>query len=609
MGTSDRMSGITQAAKHYRRGLEDFRGSRFREAVRHLRKALDANPANVDWRYDLAVALQKAERHDEAVTEYRRVLDAGGEAADALTNLALSLRALGRLHEAEQAAERAAALAPGSAEALHNLGIILDALARSGAVAVLERAVELSAGAPNILNDLGVALDRTGELARAETCFRKALAVDPRRREARENLAGALYAMGRIEEAEACAAALAADEPSSAEAHLRLTLCRLCRGDRAAALAAALRSVELAPTAPNWNLLGQVRRECDDREGAIAAIREALRLQPDLPEASLNLAYALLASGQYGDAWRAYSHRPRKPALPDGTRALVASDAGSLAGKRVLLVGEQGPGDELFFLRYAPALRERGATLAYHGDPRLAPLLESTRLFDAAVSRGAPPPAADCAALVGDLPAILGDDDAAPRLPSLRLAAETGRIARLGQKLAAAGAPPYVAVTWQAGPTSSRWEASGKGMFFKRVAPELLGAALREVPGTFAIVQRAAAARDIEAFTQALGRPAADLTVRDDDLEDSLALMGLVDEYVGVSNTNMHLRAAAGRIARVLAPLPPEWRLGAAGDESAWFPGFRIYREAPATGWGGALAQLTTDLAAALAAQARPAAA
>jgi hypothetical protein len=42
MGTSGRTPEITQAAKHYRRGLEDFRGGRFREAVAegHLRLAL-----------------------------------------------------------------------------------------------------------------------------------------------------------------------------------------------------------------------------------------------------------------------------------------------------------------------------------------------------------------------------------------------------------------------------------------------------------------------------------------------------------------------------------------------------------------------------------------
>jgi Flp pilus assembly protein TadD len=607
MATSARSPGTAQAAKHYRRGLEDFRGGRFREAARNIRKAVEIDPANIDWRYDLAVALQKAERHEDAVAEYRRVLEAGGEAADALTNLALCLRALGRLHEAEPAAERAAALAPGSAEVLHNLGIVRDALGRADAVAILERAAELSRGAPNVLNDLGVALDRAGELERAESCFRRALAVDPRLRAARENLAGVLYAMERLAEAEAVARALVADEPASAEGHLRLALYHLCNGERDAAVALARRVVELAPTADHWNFLGQVLRECGDPEGAVAAIGEALRLQPGFPDASLNLAYALLGIGRYADAWQAYLRRPRKPALPEGAAPLEPADVPSLAGKRVLLVGEQGPGDELFFLRYAPALRARGATLAYYGDPRLASLLRSIGLFDALASRESPPPAADRAALVGDLPALLGADETAPRPPSLRLAADPDLIARLRSALAAAGPPPYVAVTWQAGPVSSRWNAAAQAVFFKRVPPELLGAALRDVPATIVIVQRSAAPPDAAAFARALGRAAPDFTPRDDDLAEALALMALVDEYVAVSNTSVHLRAAAGRTARVLTPLPPEWRWGAAGDESPWFPGFRIYREAPATGWGDALARLGSELAAAPAAQEHPA--
>jgi Flp pilus assembly protein TadD len=602
----ERNPAVTQAAKHYRRGLEDFRGGRFREAARHMRKAVDLDPANVDWRYDLAVSLQKAERHDDAAAEYRRVLDAGGEAADALANLALCLRALGRLHDAELAAERAAALAPGSAEALHNLGIIRDALGRADAVSILERAVELSRGVPEVVSDLGVALDRAGRFERAESCFRRALAGDPRRRETRENLSGVLYAMGRIAEAEAVARALVADEPASAEGHLRLALCGLCSGDRDAALAAARRCVELAPTAPHWNLLGQILRERGELDAATGAIGEALQLQPVFPEASLNLAYALLAGGQYRDAWRAYLRRPRKPPLPGGATALGADDVPSLAGKRVLLVGEQGPGDELFFLRYAPALRTRGATPAYYGDARLVPLLESTRLFGAVASREAPPPAADRAALVGDLPAILGDEEGAPRPPSLRLAADPARLARFRSALASVGPPPYLAVTWQAGPVASRWEASSKGAFFKRIAPDALASALRGVPATIVIVQRAAATEDVESFARALGRRAPDVTVRDDDLRDALALMAVVDEYVGVSNTNMHLRAASGRTAHVLAPLPTEWRWGAAGDESPWFPGFRIHREPSTAAWAGALTQLRNELAGSLAAQEHP---
>jgi len=62
-----------------------------------------------------------------------------------------------------------------------------------------------------------------------------------------------------------------------------------------------------------------------------------------------------------------------------------------------------------------------------------------------------------------------------------------------------------------------------------------------------------------------------------------------------VSNTNMHLRAALGRTARVLVPLPPEGRWGSSGEVSPWFPGFAVYRDT--AGWDAALERLRADLA------------
>jgi hypothetical protein len=58
----------------------------------------------------------------------------------------------------------------------------------------------------------------------------------------------------------------------------------------------------------------------------------------------------------------------------------------------------------------------------------------------------------------------------------------------------------------------------------------------------------------------------------------------------------MHLRAATGRIARVLMPNPAEWRWMQWGRRSPWFPDFLIYRQALNGEWSGALAQLAHDL-------------
>jgi hypothetical protein len=75
-----------------------------------------------------------------------------------------------------------------------------------------------------------------------------------------------------------------------------------------------------------------------------------------------------------------------------------------------------------------------------------------------------------------------------------------------------------------------------------------------------------------------------------------LALLALVDDYVGVSNTNMHIRAGAGRAARVLMPAPAEWRWPGDGAGTPWFPGFTCYRQRHDGAWDAALAALREDL-------------
>jgi len=96
-----------------------------------------------------------------------------------------------------------------------------------------------------------------------------------------------------------------------------------------------------------------------------------------------------------------------------------------------------------------------------------------------------------------------------------------------------------------------------------------------------------------------VGRAVHDLSALNDNLADMLAALTIVDEYVCVSNTNTHLRASAGRTGRVLVPWPPEWRWMISGEESPWFPGFRIYRQKPDGDWTAALDRLRQDLRAA----------
>ncbi len=181
----------------------------------------------------------------------------------------------------------------------------------------------------------------------------------------------------------------------------------------------------------------------------------------------------------------------------------------------------------------------------------------------------------------------------------------------MAAKLAALGPAPYIGVTWRAGvsgridKTIRRAPLTGLA---KRAPLTGLANLLRPVNGTFLALQRKPEAGEIDQLSGGLGRPVHDFTALNDALEEMLALLSLMDEYVTVSNTNVHLRAGTGRTSRVLVPNPPQYRWMAEGDESPWFPGCGVYRQKVDGAWDEALAALAEDLAKAFGARSRRAA-
>ncbi len=493
-----------------------------REAESALREAIAADASNGEAHRLLGHVLANSGRAAQAVEAYRAADALGVADAPSLSNLGFVLLALERNAEAEQALGRAVALDPALAPARGNLG-----MARHG----------------------------LGRLDEALADYRAAIALDAGYADAHANCALALWTLGKAEEARAASERAASCPRIGAE---------------------ALKN------------LGQLAREMGDGDRALQLLRRAVAIDPAHVMSHYALASELLARGEWREGWREYAWRSRRlareyPRGADGLPQALAPDLGSVS---VALVGEQGPGDMLFFLRYAAQLRQRGARLVFAGEPRMHSLIARTGLFE----RWLDDPAAigdDLLRLhVADLPYLLEDHKAAQRPRPLAIAPEPGRLAAARERLAAFGKPPYTAVTWLAG---KRPAGAWRNRYFKRIDPARLGAALSGTTGTIVILQRAPLAADLAAFTSALGRTALDASEANTDLEDALAVLGALDRYVGVSNTNMHLAAGLGLKADVLVPNPAEWRWMHAGDSSPWFPGFRVRREMPGRGWDEAL--------------------
>jgi hypothetical protein len=231
-------------------------------------------------------------------------------------------------------------------------------------------------------------------------------------------------------------------------------------------------------------------------------------------------------------------------------------------------------------------------------------------------------PAADAYVLLGDLPHALHElpssktlraspgDPKAPRLSdfarriavfwpqpphAMRIEPLAERLAEMRERLSTFGPPPYIGVTWRGGIAPNK-QREGAWRLYKKVDLSVIAGALQGVGGTVIALQHNPMRGEIDALSAALRRPVHDATALNDDLEGMLALLALLDEYVGVSNTNMHLRAAVGKTARVLVPVPAEWRWMRCGKSSPWFPGFGIYRQSLQGNWIDAYTALNHDL-------------
>ena len=332
----------------------------------------------------------------------------------------------------------------------------------------------------------------------------------------------------------------------------------------------------------------------------MACYRKAVDFKPDNAGAHNNLGIALLLTGQFSEGWKEYGWRIRPQERlnyrdhpwADGkpsARSPVELLPPNLHGMRItLLTDRQGLGDDIFFLRFAKELKNRGAWLGYVGEPRIAAFLRRMKWFDYASNDEETIADTDMTLLAGDLPLALGmatEADIPPPLPLEVLPEKRQEIAlRLAPHRKTM--QPLIGITWRGG-------GDKRGHRMVREIPiELLAAALREKQATFVIVQRNPEPEEIVRFESALCQPVLDFSELNNDLEGMLALMEQLDDYIGVDNTNMHLRASVGKTARILVPHLQDFRCMAKGDSSPWFPGFTLYRRTPGNDWGHALEQL-----------------
>jgi Flp pilus assembly protein TadD len=471
-----------------------------------------------------------------------------------------------RLQNAVIALRDAAAMNPNVAHLHAQLGDTLSKLGQlDEAAASFRRALVLDPSRPETYNDLGVVLMKLGAIDEAMTSYQTALRYRPDFPAAHNNVGVLLKMLGRYGDAKQPLGKAIALDPRFAHAHFNLGDCYYLEGD----FDAALRCFE-----------------------------DALTYQPGFSPAKLSKSLIFLLLGNFVEGWQNYC--PQNAQRPSGISfsAVTTPLSRVPSNLNVLLVKNQGIGDELFFSRFVPQLRARGACVTYMTERRTAEMFRRSGAFDEVIESGMPIPRADVTFLIEQLPLLLNMHHISQIPHSIEIPV-LGRVrSSMETRLRSVGSVPRIGVTWRAGiardhPTRL---ASVTNFLHKEIPLSDLARILRAWRGDIIVLQRDLLPGELDTLRSLSARPVHDFSDVSRDLEQLLALVSLLDDYVAVSNTNVHLRAAAGMRTRVLVPFPPEWRWMRSGTESPWFPGCRIYRQEANRDWSHALAQLQNDL-------------
>ncbi|MFN4175952.1 tetratricopeptide repeat protein [Phenylobacterium sp.] len=528
-------------------------------------------------------------------------------ASDDLHAEGLALARAGRIAEAADRLERLVALAPDHARGWAMLGQLrLELSDPRAALTAFDHAIALEpARAANHLNR-GAALARLEDFAQALSSYDRALELDPAMAQAHGNRAQALNELERPDDAAAAARAALALQPGHAAAwgHLGNALYSLARYEEA--LEAFRSGLAVRPGDYDALCNAGMALTALGRYGEAAAVLDAaVEARPAEGLARYRRAHARLTVGDFGRGWADYESRWSTPLFTRSSSGVVTPETRSrlalaprpadFEGQRVLVLAEQGIGDQILFASILPDLASvaRGVTLAC--DPRLVSLFRLSFPGVACVANEDVPAldreAFDLTVAIGSLPhAWRRDDSAFTGRPYLapRTAATEGWKARLAER----PARRRIGISWRGG--TKRTGAAARSLPLARLASALSG------PGTELVsLQYGDVEAEVEAANAALDRPVRLFDPAEiDDFEDLAGLVCALDLIVTVQTAVVHLSGALGRPALVMVPKKPEWRYGAAGERMPWYGSVRLFRQASDEDWSPVLDRVAQAAAA-----------
>lgn len=327
-----------------------------------------------------------------------------------------------------------------------------------------------------------------------------------------------------------------------------------------------------------------------DPERALELCADALKNDPNCLGALCNRGMAHLELGHWREGWEDW-----KNTLKTGDRTArqypgVPVWDGS-PGKRVIVWGDQGVGDEIYFSSCIPDLIRVCEHVVIDCHPRLPALF--ARSFSGAEVYGTrkdvTEPAwwktakVDAAIGMAELPGFFRNEDKAwPGVPYLKAPWNVSNVRRL-----------RIGLSWTGGSKKTRQE-------LRSLPVEALAPIVRAAPDAdwFSLQYTDDAPADVCRLEEQTGIRIAHFAnwVQCLDYDRTASFVASLDLVITVCTTVHHLAGALGIPVWTLVPKRSSWRYGIEGDCLPWYNCARLFRQAKDGDWAGPIERVAYAL-------------
>jgi tetratricopeptide (TPR) repeat protein len=478
---------------------------------------------------------------------------------------------------------------PEDFDALHLLGVLnLQRRRMVEALHFLSAALRVNSSSADAMSNLGLALHATGRHDEAISSYRNALRLAPDHPEILYNLGNACLELGRIADALSSYDGVLAIAPGHPGALVNRGNTLLRFNQPVAAIASYDSALTAMPGHPQiLTNRGHALRRLDRPLEALLDFEAALAAAPEFAEAHFEAAMTHLTIGDFAAGWKAYEWRWKTGAFARHRRQfqtpLWLGDE-PVSGKTILLHAEQGFGDTIQFIRYAPLLAGRGAKVICEVQPELQPLL--SRLEHVTViASGEPLPAFDLHCPLLSLPLAFGTRSETIPAAIPYLAAPAERLAVWRDRLPSGR--PRAGFVWSGSP-------SHKNDSNRSIALARLAALFEDPPVRCFSLQSELRAADAEVLA---GLPnLVDLGRGLRDFADTAAIISLLDVVICVDTAVAHLAGALGKPVVILLPHAADFRWMRDRDDTPWYPTAKLFRQPAFGDWDSVIARLRDEL-------------